>query len=158
MRLTILTAGAALVLASAPAYAQLANSGNLLTTTAQQPSFPGAPHQSSTMVNVATGTRGTIVGVDGGDLAPGVKTNQAMRGNSTVSSATPSKSVGAYVQAAGQPGGAGNGAAAAVAATNNLGAGPVQTYRAAGVNTGGALGNGLTGAVPANVTGALPTK
>ncbi len=158
MRLTTLSLGAALVLASAPAYAQLANSGNLLTTTGAQPNNPGIAHQSSSMVNVATGTRGTIVGVDGGDLAPSVKTGRGMVMPAQASSATPNRSVGAYVQGAGQPGGATNGALARVAVTNNLGAGPVQTYREVGANTGGALGNGLTGAVPANVAGALPTK
>jgi len=162
MRLTILAAGAALTLASAPAYAQLANSGNLLTTTGQQPNFPGVPHQSSTMVNAAGGTRGEIVGVNGGDLAPGVQASKAEVLPAQARSSTPSRSAGAYVQVAGQPGGPSNGALARVAVTSNLGAGPSQTYREAGVHTpataGGGLGGNLTSAVPAIAAGALPTK
>ncbi len=162
MKLTILSVGGALVLASAPAYAQLANSGNLLTTTGQQPSFPGVAHQSSSVTGVAAGTRGVIVSANGGDLAPGVQANKTLIVPAKASSATPDRSVGAYVQAAGQPGGATNGALARVALTNNLGAGPVQTYREVGLHTpsatGGALGGNLTSPVPANVAGALPTK
>ena len=135
MRLTTLSVGAVLILASAPAYAQLANSGSLLTTGAQPTTGPAgsAAHQSATMAAVGGGTRGGIASVNGGDLAPGVNKGIVKGAPSQVGSNTPPRAAGAYVQAVGPNSNAGA-AGVRVDVANGLGAGPGQTYRDVTIN------------------------
>ena len=149
MKLTVLFAGAALVVASSPALAQLAGSGNLISTQAQQPGWPGNNHQSTTMVAGGGGTRGVLYNVNGGDLAPGVQQSDIRPDPGAVSGHTKDRSLGGWVEAGAQSGGLGNGATVRTDVSNNLGAGPTDTYRSVDVNTpsaasgtGGKLGNG----------------
>ena len=177
MKLTILFAGAALMLASSPALAQLAGSGNLVSTQAQQPTWPGVSHQSTTMVAGGGGTRGALYNVNGGDVAPGVQQSNIVADPGAVSSHSKDRSAGAWVEAGAQSGGLGHGATVRSDVSNNLGAGPTDTYRSADVNTpaaasgtAGKLGNGnvstgnlgggnLAGSsLVSNATSKLPTK
>ncbi len=135
MKLNMISAAAILALASTPAMAQLAGAGNLATTSGQQPNWPGVAHQSTTIVGAGGGTRGVIVSANGGNAAPGVSQSKIIPTPAEVSSRTPNRSAGAYVQTGAQKGGAANGALGRVAVTNNLGAQSSQTYREVGVHT-----------------------
>lgn len=159
MRLILLTAGAALALASTPAMAQLAGAGNLVSTSASPPTGASAPnHQSTTMVAAGGGTRGAIYGVSGGDALPGVDKGDIIAAPGAVGSNTKNRSAAAYVQL-----GAQNGVTARAAANNSLGAGPNGTFRSADVNTGSlgsatGSGNAAGGNALSNVTGRLTGK
>ena len=146
MKLSILSAGAALALAAtAPAYAQLAGAGNLVTTGAAPGTGPSDPaHQSTTMVNAGGGTRGVILGANGGDLAPGVASNKILATPKTVAGSAQPRSGAAYAQV-----GAQNGVTARGAASNNLGVGPASAYRSVDLH----LPTGSTGAA-GNLTSA----
>ena len=164
MRLTLVTLSAAVALASTPALAQLAGSGNLVGTQGKQPAWPGiSGHQSTTMVNAGGGNRGVITGVNGGDLAPGVQNDQLIVVPKQVRDNTQNRSAGGWVEVGQQTGGVNKGITLRSDVANNLGSGPKDTYRSADVNTprgAGNLGAGnLGGAGGANggkaVTGLL---
>lgn len=159
MKLTVVFAGAALALASAPAFAQLAGSGNLLSTQGSQPNWPGVNHQSTSQVAAGGGTRGVLYNVDGGDLAPGLQKSDIKPVPGAVSNNTKNRSVGAWAEVGPQSGGLGNGATVRANIDNNLGAGPNNTYRSIDVNTpsqaGGVISKTPGGGNPStgNVTG-----
>ena len=133
MRFFVLSASAAIALAAAPAFAQLAGSGNLLTTNSQPQKGPSSPHQSATLAAAGGGTRGAIASVNGGDLAPSIAQSSIIPAPKSVGSNTPSRSAGAYVMAYGPGSGPGS-AGARVGLANGLGQGPANTYRDVNVN------------------------
>lgn len=135
MKLTVLLAGASLVLATSPALAQLAGSGNLVNTQATQPNWPGVNHQSTTMVAGGGGTRGVVYNVNGGDLAPGVQKNNIIADPDAVSGHTKARSAGAWAEVGPQSGGLSKGATVRVDAASSLGAGPSNVYRSVDLNT-----------------------
>lgn len=152
MKVTIVTATLALALASTPAFAQLAGSGNLISTAAKPPSGPSNPnHQSTTMVNGGVSTRGVLYGVNGGDAAPNVKTDNLIITPSQVRNATPDRSAGFWVETGAGKGSVTQNPTLRANVSNNLGAGPNSTFRSADVNVpntgagGGALGKNVTG-------------
>jgi len=153
MRLTVLFAGAALVLAASPALAQLAGAGNLVNTQGQQPTWPGNNHQSTTMIAGGGGTRGVLYNVNGGDLAPGLQQSDIKPDPSAISSRTKDRSVGAWVEAGPQNGGVGNGATVRTNVSNNLGAGPSSTYRSVDLNLPSAAGGAVGKAAGGNLAG-----
>jgi hypothetical protein len=136
MRFIVLTASVAVALASTPAFAQLAGAGNLVGTNSAAPTGPSSPHQSSTMVAAGGGTRGAIVAANGGDLLPGAAKGSTVPAPKSVSSNTPSKAAGGYVQAFGPNSHAGT-AGARIDVANGLGSGPSNTYRDVTVNASG---------------------
>lgn len=135
MKLTLLSAAAVLALAATPAFAQLAGSGNLISTQSTQPTWPGVNHQSTTMIAAGGGTRGVLYNVNGGDIAPGVNQSNIVPDPNAVSSHTQSRSVGSWVEVGAQSGGLGNGATVRADVSNGLGTGPTDTYRGVNVNT-----------------------
>ena len=160
MKLSIFAAGVALAMATTPAMAQLAGSGNLVSTAGQQPGWPGVAHQSTTMVNAGGGTGGAVVGANGGDLAPGVNKTQWLIPPSTVSKNTPARSAGGWVEVGPHNGGVGNGAVVRGDVANNLGTVPSNSYRSVDVNlpAGGAAGANPASGLITTATGKLPTK
>ena len=156
MKLTVAFAGAALILASGPAFAQLAGSGNLLGTQGTQPNWPGVNHQSTTQAAAGGGTRGVLYNVNGGDLAPGLQKSNIRPVPGAVSSNTQNRSVGAWVEVGPQSGGVGKGATVRANVDNSLGAGPTNVYRGIDVNApsqaGGVIGKAPGGGNPSSGT------
>ncbi len=156
MKLTIAFAGAALVLASSPAFAQLAGSGNLLATQSAQPNWPGINHQSTTQAAAGGGTRGVLYNVNGGDLAPGLQKSDIRPVPGAVSSHTQNRSVGAWAEVGPQSGGLGNGVTVRGNVDNSLGAGPANVYRGVEVNApsqaGGVISKSPGGGNPSTGT------
>ncbi len=153
------TAAATLALASTPAFAQLAGSGNLISTSATPPAGPNSPHQSTTMVNGGGGTRGVLAGVNGGDAAPGVKTSKLVVLPAGVRNQTADRSVGGWVEAGASKGSVTQQPTVRTHVDNNLGAGPNSTSRTLDLNlpTGGnGAGKAAAGGLASNVTGAVP--
>ena len=161
------TTGAILALASTPAFAQLAGSGNLVSTAASPPSGASSPHQSTTMVNGAAGSRVVLAGVNGGDAAPGVKTSKMVVLPGQARSATPAKTVGGWVEVGAAKGSVTQAPTVRAHVDNGLGTGPGSTYRGVTVNvptsasalggTGaGAAGKSGSGALASNLTSAVP--
>jgi hypothetical protein len=174
MKLTMVTLGFGLALAATPALAQLAGSGNLVSTASSPPTGPSSPHQSTTMVNGGVGKRAVIYGVNGGDLAPGVNTSDAVVTPSQVSNnVSTKKSAGFWVETGADKGSVTQNPTVRANISNNTGAGPSSTFRSADVNvpnsasslaggnlagvastSGSGVGKNLTG----NLAGNLPTK
>ena len=153
------TAAATLVLASTPAFAQLAGSGNLVSTAASPPTGPGSPHQSTTMVNGAAGSRVVLAGVNGGDLAPGVKTDKMIILPGQARSATPAKTVGGWVEVGAAKGSVTQAPTVRANVDNGLGTGPSNTFRSVDLNlpTGGnGAGKAAAGGLASNLTSAVP--
>ena len=153
------TAAATLALASTPAFAQLAGSGNLVSTAASPPSGASSPHQSTTMVNGAAGSRVVLAGVNGGDAAPGVKTDKMIVLPGQARSATPAKTVGGWVEVGAAKGSVTQAPTVRAHVDNGLGAGPNTTFRSVDLNlptTGNAAGKNATGGLASNLTGAVP--
>lgn len=151
MKLTMVTIGGLLALAATPAMAQLAGSGNLVSTAAQPPTGASSSHQSTTIVNAGGGNRGVLYGVNGGDLAPNVKTSNIVPTPSPVSANTPTKSAAFYVETGAHQGTVTQNPTVRVAVTNSLGAGPTSVYRSVDVNVPSSVSNAAGGA--GNLTG-----
>lgn len=156
MKLTMVTIGGLLALASSPAMAQLAGSGNLVSTSPSPPTGASSSHQSTTMINGGATQRAVLYGVNGGDLAPNVNTSNLILVPKQTSSQLPKKGVGFYVEAGANKGSLTQNPTLRASVSNNTGAGPSSTFRSVDVNvpssvskatggTGNLTGGNLTG-------------
>ena len=153
------TTAATLALASTPAFAQLAGSGNLVSTAASPPTGASSPHQSTTMVNGAAGSRVVLAGVNGGDAAPGVKTSKMIVLPGQARSATPAKTVGGWVEVGAAKGSVTQAPTVRAHVDNGAGVGPGTTFRSVDLNlptTGAATGKNAGGGLASNLTSAVP--
>jgi hypothetical protein len=150
----MVTIGGLLALAATPAMAQLAGSGNLVSTSPSPPTGASSSHQSTTMVSAGGGTRGVIYGVSGGDLAPGVNKSNLLVVPQPVASNTSNRSAAAYVETGANQGTVTQNPTVRVAVSNGLGAGPTSTFRSVDVHVPSSVSNAAGGASGAgNLTG-----